>query len=393
MRIGLNYFNINPAYRGGINTYTLGLTEGFAAVNKTHQFNIFVKEKAVSMFEKFTNTSNIKIIPVKDISSLKYNLRKGSIVFASKGIYRSVCNSFYKEVCEIINANSDLVYTPTTILFPYMISKPTVISMHDVQQFHYPEFFSKAELLSRKIHFGLSADMVTHIQASSRFIKQDLLQHFTVLKPEQITVIPEGVDIDLFAKEKETKYLNDKYNLPKEFLFFPAQLWLHKNHITVLKAIKQIELTQNKKIPLVLTGAKESAAKQIFSFVEENKMDYVHYLGVVPFEDILALYKRAKFLITGVLYESSSLPVLEAAASGTAVIASATPPNKELNEILNINLFQPTNVDELVYLLLKIWDDNTLIKKQVSHNLEHIEHYSWNNVASRYIELFERLVK
>ncbi|HPI38712.1 MAG TPA: hypothetical protein PK397_12280, partial [Ignavibacteriaceae bacterium] len=70
MRIGLNYFNINPAYRGGINTYTLGLTEGFAAVNKTHQFNIFVKEKAVSMFEKFTNTSNIKIIPVKDVSSL-----------------------------------------------------------------------------------------------------------------------------------------------------------------------------------------------------------------------------------------------------------------------------------------------------------------------------------
>ena len=49
----------------------------------------------------------------------------------------------------------------------------------------------------------------------------------------------------------------------------------------------------------------------------------------MPFKTLVALYKKSKFLITATLYESSSLPILEAAASKTSIIASDTPPNIE----------------------------------------------------------------
>jgi len=265
--------------------------------------------------------------------------------------------------------------------------------MHDIQQFHFPEFFTKRELLNRKIHFKLSTELSHYFQASSQFIKEDLLKHFKNVKEEQIVVINEGVNIEEFSSRKDTSLLSDKYKIPDEFLFFPAQLWHHKNHITVLKALKEIEKEFNLKINLVLTGAKESAAKQILEFIKSNEMNYVHYLGLVPFSDLLALYQKAKFLITAVLYESSSLPILEAAASGTPIFASKTPPNVEMSGILKINLFEPTNVNELSSLIKKIWNDNDLIKQQADYNQEHINYYSWDNVASKYLNFFERILK
>jgi glycosyltransferase involved in cell wall biosynthesis len=146
-------------------------------------------------------------------------------------------------------------------------------------------------------------------------------------------------------------------------------------------------------IPLVLTGAQFSAASQIFDFVKENKMHYVYYLGKVPFDDLVALYQASRFMITAVLYESSSLPILEAAAAGTPIIASNTQPNVELNEKLRINLFDPTSVDDLIKLLENIWENHALIEEQKATNLKNIEFYSWKNIAAKYLVYFEKIIQ
>ena len=83
--------------------------------------------------------------------------------------------------------------------------------------------------------------------------------------------------------------------LPERFLFFPAQLWPHKNHLTLLKALKQIEAKHGAKIPLVLTGEKFSAAPGIFQFIAEQSMAYVRHLGKVTFKEMVALYQKASF--------------------------------------------------------------------------------------------------
>jgi alpha-1,3-rhamnosyl/mannosyltransferase len=120
-------------------------------------------------------------------------------------------------------------------------------------------------------------------------------------------------------------------------------------------------------------------------------MDYVHYLGKVPFQDLVFLYQRAAFLITAVLYESNSLPVLEAAAAGTPIIASRTPPNEELAQVLRLNLFDPQDHNEFAQLILSIWDDNEMTSAQVRHNTAHIGNYSWENAARMYVSLFEAI--
>src|SRR5579872_1912200 len=140
-----------------------------------------------------------------------------------------------------MEAESDVLYTPTVVLECFDNRKPSVLSMHDIQHLHHPEFFNWARRTSRKITYRLSARHATYLQASSEYIKRDLLEHFPWLSEEQIQVIPSGALIERFAIPAAVEALSG-YGLPERFLFFPAQLWPHKNHMTVLKALKLIEI-------------------------------------------------------------------------------------------------------------------------------------------------------
>ena len=120
-------------------------------------------------------------------------------------------------------------------------------------------------------------------------------------------------------------------------------------------------------------------------------MDYVKYLGKVSYEEVIALYQNAYCLVTAVLYESSSLPILEAAASGLPVIASNTPPNKEMSNFLQLNLFKSNNLNDLTSIIYKFW--NNELEDQINYNLKMINRYSWNNIAKNYISLFIQLNK
>jgi len=73
----------------------------------------------------------------------------------------------------------------------------------------------------------------------------------------------------------------------------------------------------------------------------------------------------------------NSLPVLEAAAAGTPIIASRIPPNEELARVLHLNLFDPLNQEELERLLVQMWEDEAASVAQAIHNRKHVTSYSW----------------
>jgi len=292
----------------------------------------------------------------------------------------------------MVESESDLLYVPTVALQFFDSLKPTVLSIHDIQHVHYPEFFSWARRLSRRITYGLSVRHATFLQASSDFIKQDLLQHFPEMGPEQIEVIPEGVNVEEFTFARDVKAVRKRYSLPAKYLFYPAQLWPHKNHLRLLAVLRNIQSKLGLSIPLVLTGAQYSGASEIFKYIQQNQMDYVRYLGKVPFDDLVDLYHGAELVVAAGLYESNCLTILEASASGTPVIASRIPPNEELLSTLQLNLFDPRDSAELEHTMVRLWNDATLRSSQSAHNRERIGVYSWANAAQKYLEWFERIL-
>jgi glycosyltransferase involved in cell wall biosynthesis len=393
IRVGINCLDINPAFVGGVTAYTLGLLEGFANAGNGCRFRLFVNRENEDVFANFRKRDNFEIRVIDDrLFSLRSRVSRATSLACSRGLHKFASSLVFENIRELMDEESDVLYTPTPVLRSFNSRKPTVLSMHDIQHLHHPEFFSWPRRVSRRVTYGLSARHASYLQASSHYIKRDLLEHFPWLSEEQIEVIPSGALVEKFASPAAADSLSEPCLLPERFLLFPAQLWPHKNHLTVLKALKQIEVKHGMKIPLVLTGEKFSAAREIFKFVADPSMDYVRYLGKVSYTEMIALFQKAAFMITATLHESSSLPVLEAAAAGTPIICSRIPPIEELGQVLQLNFFEPLDVDGLARLTCALWKDEKTAAFQAAYNCGRIGFYSWENTARKYVKLFERIV-
>ncbi len=392
-KVGINCLQIDPSYVGGVTTYVSGLFEGFANLDSECQFQLYVTAANRPLFDRFRDCLNFDLITVTDkYLSLKSNVCRAALLSGSSTFFRKVSDVAFRDIQERLDSESDMVYTPTPVLRYFNSRKPTVLTMHDIQHYHYPEFFGRLRLLSRKITYDLSARYAGYLHANSRYTKEDFLKHFSWIPEDRIEVIPPGVDITRFGTPTDTEILQRRYGIPERFLFYPAQLWPHKNHLTILKALKKIERESGLKIPLILTGARYSAADQVAAFVKDQSMGYVRYLGAVPIEDIISLYQKATFLMMATLHESGGFPILESAAAGTPIIASKIPPFEEFGEKLQLNLFNPLDSDELARLISSLWKDGKVAAAQAAHNREHVNFYSWENAAQKYVDLFERAV-
>jgi glycosyltransferase involved in cell wall biosynthesis len=392
MRIGVSCLQIDPAYMGGVNTYTLGLLDGFASLRANCDFCLYVTEANQSLFARFRGEQHfeIRVLPNRFLMGRK-SLCRASLLSGSRTLYRNTSDLLFGGIRRLMESEVDIMYVPTVVLQFFNAGKPTVLSIHDIQHVHFPEFFTWTRRLSRQITYGLSVKYTTYLQASSEFIKQDLLQHYRNLRSEQVEVIPEGVNLAEFGWSRDDASLQERYRLPPRYLLYPAQLWPHKNHLLLLAALKKIEIGLRLKIPVVLTGARFSAATDVFNFIAKAQMDYVHYLGTIPFDDLVSLYQKADLVIAAGLYESNCLPVLEASAAGTPVIASRIPPNEELSSTLQLNLFDPKDADDLSRTILKLWNEPKLRSAHSAHNRKHVAEYSWTNAAQKYLDWFDRI--
>ena len=393
MRVGINCLDINPSFVGGVTTYTLGLLEGFASAGNGCRFRIFVAEGNQHLFEEFRNRNHFEVIAIDDrLFSLRTKFCRTALLSCNSAFFKFTNDLAFQKIRALMDDNSDVLYTPSPVLRCFNNRKPTVLTMHDIQHVHHPEFFSWPRRLSRNITYRLSARHATYLQANTQYTKEDFLTHFPDLSPEQIEVIPVGVNIQRFATPSALDDVCKRYALPERFLFSPAQLWPHKNHITVLRALKEIENKNGVKIPLVLTGGAYAAAAKVLGFIADQSMGYVRYLGKVPAPDMVELYHKAAFVVAAGLYESSSAPMLEAAAAGTPVIASRIPPFEELGQVLQLNLFDPLYVPGLARLILDLWNDEQTAFAQAMVNRRQVTCFSFENTARKYVRLFERIV-
>jgi glycosyltransferase involved in cell wall biosynthesis len=392
LRIGLNGIRLIPGYKGGINSFAFGLFDAFAAGGRGHCFVIFATAHNRHLFQRYESHPNFRIL-----------LLDGLLPRLGRGLFNRIPPSLrfhlpHRTLGRLMNRADvlriagavDVQYVPhcPTPIYPFA-DIPTLYSIHDLQHVHFPTFFSQNERRGRDVALANTVRHAAMIQASSRQMADEFAAHFPGLEKDRIVIIPEGVDVTAFAQASAGD-VRARYGLPGRFLFYPAQLWPHKNHITIVKALAELR-KQGIEIPLVLTGAPYAGVNDLSSHLDAAPPNGIHYLGLVPYADIIALHRAARFLITASLYEASSIPVLEAAAADTAIIASATPSHVEHAQHLQMNLFAPTDVAALVELLRAIWNDDALIARQTAHNNVAVLDFSWAKAAERYLDRLENM--
>jgi glycosyltransferase involved in cell wall biosynthesis len=120
------------------------------------------------------------------------------------------------------------------------------------------------------------------------------------------------------------------YLRPGPFLFYPAQFWPHKNHVTLLEAVALLRAGHDLDLQLVLVGSDQGNQ----AFVQERitamgLSDAVHVRGFVERAELVALYQHALAHACVSIGGPESLPTLEAFALGCPVITSDAPGVRE----------------------------------------------------------------
>jgi glycosyltransferase involved in cell wall biosynthesis len=153
--------------------------------------------------------------------------------------------------------------------------------------------------------------------------KAEIVQFYGV-PPERVKLIPlPTLEFALSASKDSGKEVLTKYRIPEGYLFYPAQFWPHKNHVGLLLAIKILREQYDLTLPVVFVGSDMGNLPYVRRMVDELGLStQVHFLGFVPQEDLVGLYRNAFALTFLTFFGPDNLPPLEAFALGCPVIAS-----------------------------------------------------------------------
>ncbi|MBU6390100.1 glycosyltransferase family 4 protein [Patescibacteria group bacterium] len=402
MKIGIAVYNIAPRAAGGVTSYTLSLIKGFMAADSVNDYLIITNGRDREFFSALA--ASAKNFTVRELRSLSDGLfRRLLLASRNRLLIRPGLRNFYGAFDALIQAGTikeidslglDILYVPSTILSPLGLQTNAVVSLHDIQHVHFPEFFSPAERRRRAAAYSETVRQAARIQASSAFMRRDFINYFHCPE-EKVIVIGDGVD-QIFRETFSPETLAEtrqKYSLPEQFVFYPAQHWPHKNHIVLLEAVRQLR-DKGVVVPLVLTGSERSGSKPLHQFVATNRFEkQVQFIGNVNFSDLPKIYRSATMLAMPSLHESNSLPIMEAMVSGCPVIASDIPPNVELNGGDALVLFKRNDTADLAEKILSLWRDREARRCRGTLGQAASADFSWEKTAHRYLAVFKSIAQ
>jgi glycosyltransferase involved in cell wall biosynthesis len=263
-----------------------------------------------------------------------------------------------------------------SVYAPLATPRPFAITVHDLIHLRYPRYFKRSV-------GPYYATVVRFVCArASRVFTDDPrtvadLERFLGVDPRKARVIPLGVD-DVF--------LNDAAPEPAErpYFLYAGNHRPHKDLPTLVAAWEA--LPADRAVDLVMTGTRD-----VPEFASTRRaVGELRFVGEVPPERLARLYRGALAYVHPALCEGFGLPMLEAAAIGTRVIAC----RDALPTILNgaADVFPPRDAGALSALmraaLTGSWDRSDRERLAALGRS-----YTWDRTARATAEVYREMLE
>ena len=281
-------------------------------------------------------------------------------------------------------AGIDVILAPVHSAILLVCGRPFVFTLHDMQERYYPQYFSLTVRIWRRLINWTLTTRAQRVICESTFVQKDIVR-FIGIQADKVLVIPAPPITTLrddVGDEVSLTAVRQKFDLPKSYVFYPAQFWPHKNHLRLVEAFRLV-LREHPDCALVLTGKERDEFQRVFDRVRElGMLGNVRHIGYVERSELAALYRCATAAVIPTLFESISIPVYEAFSVGTPVCASNVVALPE--QIGDAGLmFDPNSTTDIAEKICALLADPALRSRLVARGQQRIASITHAQYAQR----------
>jgi glycosyltransferase involved in cell wall biosynthesis len=297
--------------------------------------------------------------------------------------------------------NIDLVYFVGPSQYSlYLEDTKFFLTVPDVsfrENLEFPEIVDKSEFLRKDYIFQKSLPRALGIITNSEIIKKRISFFYNILE-ERILLINHqpSASINEF-NEIDTnlqKELREKFELPKNYIFYPAMYLPHKNHKTLIDALKIIKQSNNtKNLKLVCCGNDIGYLKNLKKYTKKLNLEQeITFLNFVNDEYLPYLYLDSSILIMPSLIGPTNIAPWEAFKMKKPVIYSDLEGIREVlsDSVLYIN---PYDAKDIANAITKIINDTTFRDKLIKKGSIKLEETEAKDDFSNFFKIIDNYRK
>jgi glycosyltransferase involved in cell wall biosynthesis len=360
----------NNFRRAGVSNYTEQLLRHLGRVDRGNQYTVFttrgLSRSDLHLPEQFTVRPSL-------LPTINPRVRVPWEQFVAPLLLRLLGADVYHGVLNVM---------------PLAGSTPAVVTIHDLSPFLFPQTFRRVNRVYTRWAIKVSCRHARQLIAVSEFTKQEMIRWLQV-PADRITVTYNGVDprfappdpvvLDAFRR---------RAGLPEQFILFIGTLEPRKNVPTLLEAYARIASETN--VPLILGGGKGWLYDEIFAKAEQlNLGDRIRFAGFIDDADLPLWYAAATVFTLPSLYEGFGIPLIEAMACGTPVVASTSSSLPEIVGDAGL-LVAPTDPDALGAAILRVLREPDLRAELRERGFVRARRFSWYETAQRTLDVYRR---
>ncbi len=273
--------------------------------------------------------------------------------------------------------------------------KKTITTLHDIGFLKYPELYSKLEIAYHRFSARFALAHAAHIITVSEFSKKEMIDIYGS-DPKKISVVYNGYDDTRYRilPEERVKGVLEKYKIKKPYLLFVGRLEEKKNVLGIVKALAILKKSSELKPytpQLVLVGNRGYGYEKIKAEIEKNNLgDSVLELGWIDKDELPALHNGASVFVFPSFYEGFGIPVIEAMASGTPVVASSAASLPEVVGDAGV-IIDPEKPEQIAEAVEKILDNEDFRKDLIEKGFVRAKEFSWEKCAKETFDIIKNI--
>ena len=373
MRIGINTLFMIPGAVGGSETQLRNLVSKLAAIDSHNEYVLFTNRENSGGF----NLDQPNFFEVR--CPLPARFRPARILW-EQFILPIQCQWH----------RIDLLHSPGYVS-PIALPCPSVVSIHDMNYFFFPQDWSKLALWVLKILVPLSARVSSQVIAVSQSSKRQIMKTLKISE-DKINVTYNGVN-EIFHSHhsrREILEMKNRMGIKGNFILSVAFSHPHKNLSRLLQAYHILRKDKGITHQLLLTGNPGRDHSELVRMVRKLGINQeVIFTGYLPDHLMPLVYQAADLFVFPSLYEGFGLPILESMACGTPVVSSNAASLPEVVGRAGI-LVDPHDVNKMAGAMYRVLSDKSLAQDLVKKGLKQSKRFSWVETAKETLAIYKK---